>query len=192
MDFAGWHVLDIFFIILGCYFVVRGCFRGFVGEMLTLCGFFLSFYVSFKFSGRVASAISDAAGFNHAVSQIAAIISIWLVIAIIVAILRHAMRGILSAISLGGMDTLLGIVSGLLKTVVAVYVFLVAGLLLAPVVNPTWMTDSDLLRYAGRRWPGVREMLIDFEILPEVKGLPGGTLEQILRPYRTGSEDPRK
>ena len=192
MDFAGWHVLDIFFIIIGCYFVVRGCFRGFVGEMLTLCGFFLSFYVSFKFSGRIASAIADVAGFNHAVAQIAAIISIWLVIAIIVAVLRHAMQGILSAISLGGMDTILGIVSGLIKTIVAVYVFLVAGLLLAPVVNPTWMTDSDLLRYAGRRWPGVREMLIDFEILPEVKGLPSGTLEQILRPYRTGSDDPRK
>ena len=176
MDFAGWHVLDIFFVILGCYFVVRGCFRGFVGEVLTLCGFFCSFYVSFKFSGRIAETIASSAGLNRSVAQILAIISVWLVMSIVVAVLRQMTKGLLS---------------GLLKTTVIIYVFLVAGLLLAPVVNPTWMTNSDLLRYAGRQWPDVRKMLISYEILPEVSGLPSGTLEQILRPYRTGSESPR-
>ena len=191
MDFAGWHVLDIFFVILGCYFVVRGCFRGFVGEVLTLCGFFCSFYVSFKFSGRIAETIASSAGLNRSVAQILAIISVWLVMSIVVAVLRQMTKGLLSAVSLGGVDKLLGLLSGLLKTTVIIYVFLVAGLLLAPVVNPTWMTNSDLLRYAGRQRPDVRKMLISYEILPEVSGLPSGTLEQILRPYRTGSESPR-
>ena len=70
MDFAGWHVLDIFFVILGCYFVVRGCFRGFVGEVLTLCGFFCSFYVSFKFSGRIAETIASGTPWTKIIPMI--------------------------------------------------------------------------------------------------------------------------
>ncbi len=52
------------------------------------------------------------------------------------------MKGLLSAVSLSGFDRLLGIFSGLLKTFLAVYVVLIGGLLLAPVVEPTWMTKA--------------------------------------------------
>lgn len=190
MNLVGWHLIDIFFILLGCYFVIRGCFRGFVGEVLTLVGFLCSFYVSFKFSGKFGDLISGFTGINESVSQLVAIILVWLVISIIVAAIRKMMKSLLSAISLSGIDRLLGIFSGLLKTVIAVYVVLIGGLLLAPVVEPTWMTESDMIRYAGRQWPEVKQILIDFNILPNAETLPEGTLEQILRPYRTGESGP--
>ncbi|MGD9667314.1 MAG: CvpA family protein, partial [Synergistaceae bacterium] len=85
MNLVGWHLIDIFFILLGCYFVIRGCFRGFVGEVITLLGFFCSIYVSFKFSGKFGDVISALTGINESVSQLAAIILVWLVISIIVA-----------------------------------------------------------------------------------------------------------
>lgn len=190
MNLVGWHLIDIFFILLGCYFVIRGCFRGFVGEVITLVGFFCSIYVSFKFSGRFGDVISSFTGIKESVSQLVAIILVWLVISIIVAAIRKIMKGLLSAISLSGIDRLLGIFSGLLKTFVAVYVVLIGGLLLAPVVEPTWMTKSDIIRYAGRQWPEVKQILIDFNLLPNAETLPEGTLEQILRPYRTGESGP--
>lgn len=190
MNLVGWHLIDIFFILLGCYFVIRGCFRGFVGEVITLLGFFCSIYVSFKFSGKFGDVISAFTGINESVSQLAAIILVWLVISIIVAVIRKMMRGLLSAIILSGIDRLLGIFSGLLKTFVAVYVVLIGGLLLAPVVEPTWMTESDIIRYAGRQWPEVKQILVDFKLLPNAETLPEGTLEQILRPYRKGASGP--
>lgn len=105
--------------------------------------------------------------------------------------IRCALKGVISAVHLGFVDKLLGIFSGLLKTVILVYVVLVGGILLAPVVNPTWMTDSDALRYAGRNWPAARQILIDFDILPDATEFPSGTLEQILRPYRRGDSGPK-
>ena len=190
MNLVGWHLIDIFFILLGCYFVIRGCFRGFVGEVLTLVGFFLSIYVSFKFSGKFGYVISAFTGINESVSQLAAIILVWVFISIIVAVIRTMVKSLLSAISLSGIDRLLGIFSGLLKTFVAVYVVLIGGLLLAPVVEPTWMTESDVIRYAGRQWPEVKQILVDFNLLPNAESLPEGTLEQILRPYRNGESGP--
>ena len=190
MNLVGWHLIDIFFILLGCYFVIRGCFRGFVGEVLTLVGFFLSIYVSFKFSGKFGYFISAFTGINESVSQLAAIILVWVFISIIVAVIRTMVKSLLSAISLSGIDRLLGIFSGLLKTFVAVYVVLIGGLLLAPVVEPTWMTESDVIRYAGRQWPEVKQILVDFNLLPNAESLPDGTLEQILRPYRNGESGP--
>ena len=190
MNLVGWHLIDIFFILLGCYFVIRGCFRGFVGEVLTLVGFFISIYVSFKFSGKFGYVISAFTGINESVSQLAAIILVWVFISIIVAVIRTMVKSLLSAISLSGIDRLLGIFSGLLKTFVAVYVVLIGGLLLAPVVEPTWMTESDVIRYAGRQWPEVKQILVDFNLLPNAGSLPDGTLEQILRPYRNGESGP--
>ncbi|MCE5202171.1 MAG: CvpA family protein [Synergistaceae bacterium] len=190
MSIVGWHVIDIFFIFLGCYFVIRGCFRGFVGEMLNLAGFIGAIYVSFKFSGVLGSIIAGAAGINIYAAQLLAMVLVWISITIAVAVLRRAIRGLLSAVSLNGIDRLLGVFSGLLKTVIFIYVVLIGGLLMAPVVNPTWMTESDTLRYAGRHWTEVRQILVDFKLLPHAAELPSGTLEQILRPYRTGSGGP--
>ena len=192
MNLAGWHLIDILFILLGTYFIIRGCFRGFVGEVLTLAGFLCSIYVSFKFSGTLGALIRSSTGFNPSACQLIAIVLVWLVISMIVSMIRKMMRNVLSAISLSGFDRLLGIFSGLLKTFVAVYVVLIGGLLLAPIVNPTWMTNSDIIRYAGRQWPQVRQILLDFDLLPNAQTLPDGTLEQILRPYRTGESGPKR
>lgn len=192
MNLAGWHLIDILFILLGTYFIIRGCYRGFVGEVLTLAGFLCSLYVSFKFSGTFGALIRSSTGINPSIAQLIAIILVWLIISMIVAMIRKFMKGILTAINLNGFDRLLGIFSGLLKTFVAVYVVLIGGLLLAPIANPTWMTNSDIIRYAGRQWPEVRQILIDFNLLPNAETLPEGTLEQILRPYRTGGSGPKR
>ena len=190
MSLSGWNYWDIFFIILGCYFIIRGSFRGFVGEVITLVGFLASFYLSFHYSGGLGRFLSVTMGLNAYMAQAAAAVLIWLSVTLIAAMLRMILKSLIGAASLGGIDKLLGLFSGVIKSVIVVYVVITGGLLLAPVVTPTWMSQSDILRYAGRSWPQFRAMFIDLNLLPEGTTLPDGTLEQILRPYRTGGGGP--
>ena len=190
MSLSGWNYWDIFFIILGCYFIIRGSFRGFVGEVITLVGFLASFYLSFHYSGGIGRFLSVTMGLNAYMAQAAAAVLIWLSVTLIAAMLPMILKSLIGAASLGGIDKLLGLFSGVIKSVIVVYVVITGGLLLAPVVTPTWMSQSDILRYAGRSWPQFRAMFIDLNLLPEGTTLPDGTLEQILRPYRTGGGGP--
>ena len=190
MSLSGWNYWDIFFIILGCYFIIRGSFRGFVGEVITLVGFLASFYLSFHYSGGIGRFLSVTMGLNAYMAQAAAAVLIWLSVTLIAAMLRMILNSLIGAASLGGIDKLLGLFSGVIKSVIVVYVVITGGLLLAPVVTPTWMSQSDILRYAGRSWPQFRAMFIYLNLLPEGTTLPDGTLEQILRPYRTGGGGP--
>ncbi|MCD8163886.1 MAG: CvpA family protein [Synergistaceae bacterium] len=190
MSLSGWNYWDIFFIILGCYFIIRGSFRGFVGEVITLVGFLASFYLSFHYSGGIGRFLSVTMGLNAYMAQAAAAVLIWLSVTLIAAMLRMILKSLIGAASLGGIDKLLGLFSGVIKSVIVVYVVITGGLLLAPVVTPTWMSQSDILRYAGRSWPQFRAMFIDLDLLPDGTTLPDGTLEQILRPYRTGGGGP--
>ena len=166
MSLSGWNYWDIFFIILGCYFIIRGSFRGFVGEVITLVGFLASFYLSFHYSGGIGRFLSVTMGLNAYMAQAAAAVLIWLSVTLIAAMLRMILKSLIGAASLGGIDKLLGLFSGVIKSVIVVYVVITGGLLLAPVVTPTWMSQSDILRYAGRSWPQFRAMFIDLNLLP--------------------------
>ena len=190
MSVAGFSLWDIFFFIVALYFVVRGLFRGFVGEVIALVGFLASFYFSFHYSGAFGRFIESAAGINGYAAQAVAGVVIWLSISLLAAVIRMIVKSIIRAISLGGIDKLLGLFSGVLKTVIVVYAIMTAGILLAPVANPTWMSDSDVLRCAGRGWPQFRSMIVGLGLVADGSTLPDGTLEQILRPYREGGEWP--
>lgn len=187
----GFHPIDIFFALLAVWFVVRGCMRGFAGECISLAGFVLAFFLSFKYSASLASVFSSSAGINGCVAQLLAAVCIWLAVVLLAAVLRRLMKSILSAVKLGFLDTLLGVCSGIFKSVAVLYCFIIAGFLLTPVCSPTWMTNSDLLRYAGRHWSSVRKFIVSNELCAHAEQLPDGTLEQILRPYRTGGKGPR-
>lgn len=190
MSVAGFSCWDIFFVVLGVYFVVRGLFRGLVGEVIALVGFLASFYCAFRFSGQFGRFIEGTAGINPYAAQAVAGVVIWLTITMAASVVRMVMKGLIRAASLGGIDKLLGLFAGALKTFIVIYAIMAAGILLAPVANPTWMSDSDVLRYAGRSWPQFRSALIGLGLVPRDTTLPEGTLEEILRPYREGGEWP--
>ncbi|MEG1641742.1 MAG: CvpA family protein [Synergistaceae bacterium] len=190
MSFIDLHWLDTIFLLLGLYFIIRGCFRGLIGELITLIGFISSAYISFKYSGEIAKTLGKIGDLNTIVAQIITIFLIWAGITLIVIILKKVFACLVEAVSLGALDKLLGICSGLCKLTISVYVFLIIGLLLTPLISPVWMTESSCLRYAGRHWPYVRKKIIQMDFFPQAYELPNGTLEQILRPYRTGNEMP--
>lgn len=187
----GFNLLDVFFAILALWLIIRGCKRGLAGEVISLVAFVCSFFLSLKCSSDLGKFLQLSWGVNKYLSQVFAIIIIWIVIMLLSALLRFVLKSALAAVHLGSLDTILGVVSGCIKFILVVYCFLIAGIILTPVVNPTWMTDSDIMRYAGRHWPVVRQIVVDRHLLANAEKLPNGTLEQILRPYRTGNKGPR-
>lgn len=184
--FLGWHLLDIFFLLLGCYFVIKGAFRGFVKEALSFGALIVTVWVGFRHSDTIGVLLGRTTGLNKEVAQVLAVVLVWLVISIIFSIIQRIMERVIEFTSLGSINRILGILTGLLKTTIVIYIVLVGGLLLAPIVEPTWMAQSDILVYSGRKWPEVRRMMIDIGALPKSTELPDGTLERILRPYRRG------
>lgn len=183
-------MLDMFFLALGCYFVIRGMFRGLIGEVLSLGGLVLSVYVGFRHSGALGRVVRSMLGVNNEIAQVLAVVAVWLAVTLIFAILRRILRKGVELASLGVLDRVLGILCGALKTGIVIYAVLIGGILMSPVVEPTWMADSTALIYAGRKWPQVRSLMIDLKMLPGDTSLPNGTLEQMLRPYRRGSGAP--
>lgn len=184
MSMVGWHLLDIFFMLLGCYFVISGVFRGFVGETLSLGGLILSVYLGFRYSEMLGGLIGRTAGLNRTVAQIVAAVAVWLVVSILFSLLRRGLKKIMDLANLSTFDRVLGILCGLTKTVVVIYAVLIGGLLLTPVVEPSWMSHSETLLFAGRYWPAARRLIIGSGALPRAGELPDGTLEQLLRRYR--------
>ena len=190
MNLGGFSGVDIFIVILGLYFIVRGCYRGFIGEVITLVGFLAAFYLSFHYSSEFGHILKTSAGIDGYVAQAVGGLIIWVMVILLTAVVRMVLKSAVGAAHLGGIDKLLGFVSGAIKTIIAVYAILALGLLVSPVVNPSWMTQSDILRYAGRTWPQFRALIIGLDLIPEKTTLPDGTLEEILRPYRTGEAAP--
>lgn len=186
----GWHMLDIFFLLLGCYFVIRGVFRGLVGEALSLGGLILSIYTGFRYSETLGRTLGSAVGLNKEVACVLSLVLVWLTISIIFSVLRRILRSVMDIASLGSLDRILGIFCGLFKTITVLYAVMIGGLLLSPIVEPTWMSHSDALICAGRKWPEVRRLLLDFGVLPPRTDLPDSTLEQIMRPYRRENRVP--
>lgn len=187
---SGWNWWDLFILCAAVYFIFRGCARGFISEVITLIGFIASFYLSFHYCGTFGSTLSASMKLNPYAAQALAAILIWLGVTMAAAVVRMILKCLIGAVHLGGVDKILGLLSGVFKTVVIVYVIIMGGLLLAPVTDPTWMGESEILRYAGRGWPKFRAMFIDCGILPKDTTLPDEKLEKILRPYRKGGESP--
>ena len=187
----GFSLFDIFLTLLAAYFLIRGCMRGFVGEIVSLLGFLCSFFFSFKYSSTVGKILEANTALNRYVAQILAVLVIWLCISLLSMLVRAMLKKALSAMNLGGLNTLLGALSGVFKFTIVVYSLIIAGLLLAPVVNPTWLTQSNIIRYAGRHWQPIRGFIVQHKLLANAGQLPNGTLEQALRPYRTGTKAPR-
>lgn len=190
MSFMSISWPDLIFMVLGLYFIIRGCFRGLTGEIITLAGFLCSIYVSFHYSGCMAEVLTAMTSLNITVAQVVSIFIIWFLMSFLIVIIKKLCNTILRAISLGGLDKILGILSGTLKTILSIYIVLITGFLLTPVIAPTWMGNSTCLINAGRYWPTIRRTVIQMHILPGAEDIPGVTLEEYLRPYRTGTSEP--
>jgi len=112
------------FIVLGIIFfsAIVGLVRGFVREALSLIGFALAMYLSFRYSGLVGGRwVAEMV--NGGTSQLViAFILIFLVTLIASKLITHFFNQLVSKIGLSFLDRLLGSVFGILRGVLIIMV----------------------------------------------------------------------
>ena len=121
-----------FIILLPCiYFLIKGIKNGFIVEVAKILGFVLGFWIAIKYSESILQFVmdkypnlaADAASTTPQIVRALAYLIIILVVILLVRLLARMLDGIVDAISLGGLNNILGAVFGLCKGVVIICIF---------------------------------------------------------------------
>jgi len=149
-------VFDYVVITLVVASAVLGLWRGVVGEIIALVAWVLAFFAAKWWGTELAqtffSGISDPA-----VRICAAWASVFVVVLVLMALLRLAMRGLLKALGLSLSDRLLGIVFGMARGLIIVLALVAVGGM-TQVPKEKWWTEAYLSApletsvLAGRPW----------------------------------------
>jgi len=106
--------------------VALGVWRGVVGEIIALAAWVLAFLAARWWGAEVARVFFSAI-VDPALRIVAAWVALFVVVLVLMALLRLAVRGLLKALGLSLSDRLLGIVFGLARGLVIVLALVVVG-----------------------------------------------------------------
>ena len=106
--------------------VLLGLWRGVVGEIIALVAWVLAFFAAKYFGAEVARAMFTSIT-DPALRLVAAWVAVFVVVLVLMALVRLAVRGLLKALGLSLSDRLLGIVFGGVRGLAIVLVLVAAG-----------------------------------------------------------------
>jgi len=117
--------LDFIFLVLIGLGGIRGLFRGFVSEVLSVAAFVLGGAAAVLFSNSIVPYLVPYIGAT-AFTRVAAFLLIFIAVTIVVKIIEKILGNILEGLNLGGLDKLLGLLFGVVEggLSVAVIVFI--------------------------------------------------------------------
>lgn len=109
--------IDFLFLILLAVGAVSGFLKGFVRQLATLFGLIAGLFVAkalyLSVAGKLAPAIID----SMTAAQIIAFIAIWVLVPLVCTIIASLLTRFLEAVSLGGINKLLGLLAGMVLTI---------------------------------------------------------------------------
>jgi membrane protein required for colicin V production len=114
-------------IVLGVLLVLaafRGFYKGFVAEVASLAALILGIWGAIHFSHLTSDFIVDTFNYNPEHLGLVAFIATFLVIVIVVHLVGKAVETIISAVALGFVNRLAGILFGIIKTALILSVLL--------------------------------------------------------------------
>ncbi|MEI7429523.1 MAG: CvpA family protein [Betaproteobacteria bacterium] len=136
--------------------VLLGVWRGVVGEIIALLAWVLAFLAAKWFGAEVARLFFT--GISDPVMRIvAAWVAVFVVVLLLMALLRLAVRGLLSALGLSLSDRLLGIVFGVARGLIIVLALVAVGGMTS-VPKEKWWSEAyfsaplETAVLAGRPW----------------------------------------
>ena len=133
-----------------------GAWRGLVGEVLSILAWVLALVAAWMFGGDVAVGLFSGIR-DHSLRLVAGFATVVVLVLVVIALLKLALRGLLKAIGLSMTDRLLGILFGLLRGL-AIVLLLVAVGGLTPLPRQGWWRDARLappletVVLAGKPW----------------------------------------
>lgn len=127
-------------IIIGAS-VLLGLWRGVVGEILALLAWVLAFLAASEWGADVGQGLYGRQLPDHAWQLVAGCVTVFILILLAMAIVRFALRTLIKAAGLGVADRILGVVFGIARGALIVYLLVaVGGLTNAP--HQPWWTEA--------------------------------------------------
>lgn len=138
MDFT---IFDYVVISLIAIFGVFGFFKGFIGSVLSLARWIISFYVATTFSS-IALPIAHQITENRIISNLASFIIVFVVLYIIISVINYGIKGLLRGASGGIMDMFLGACFGVFKILFIMTITFLYYTTMIGVMNIHYSEDS--------------------------------------------------
>jgi len=136
--------------------VLLGLWRGVVGEIIALAAWVLAFFAAKMWASEVARVFLTGIA-DPAMRIVAAWVCVFVVVLVLMALLRLAMRGLLKALGLSLTDRLLGIFFGLARGLTIVLILVaIGGMTMVP--KEKWWTEAyfsaplETAVLAGKPW----------------------------------------
>ena len=137
--------------------VLLGVWRGVVGEVIALVAWVLAFFAAKWWGSEVAHLVFSGIIADPALRIVAAWVAVFVVVLLLMALLRLAVRGLLKALGLSPTDRLLGVIFGLARGLLIVLVLVAVGGMLS-MAKEKWWSDAyfsaplETAVLAGKPW----------------------------------------
>lgn len=162
------NTTDIVLLVIGCFFVIIGLFKGFSGLVFTVLSVIGGFYCSLTFYTPLSELLARTFGIASFAASAVAMLVIFLAITLTCAVLQKCCRRFLKETSLTWIDKLFGGLAGALIFYLVALLMLVSGMYLSPVTGDRWIQESRVLIVTARTWPLLYPALDRIGILPDL------------------------
>jgi membrane protein required for colicin V production len=136
--------------------VALGVWRGVLGEIIALVAWVLAFFAARWWGGEVARHVFSGID-DPALRIVAAWVAVFVVVLLVMALLRLAVRGLLKALGLSLTDRFLGVLFGLARGLLIVLVLVIVGGM-TTVAKEKWWSEAyfsaplETAVLAGKPW----------------------------------------
>lgn len=141
------NIADIIFLVFALFFVIRGYFKGFISEFLSLAALICGFAAGWLFKDAMAPMLS---GFIKSATwrPVVAFFIIFIGTYVIVMIIKIFLNNIVTKIQMNSLDRILGVFWGVLEATVVILllVFLIYSLKFEAGIN--FLKKSEIAHYA--------------------------------------------
>ena len=118
--------------------VLLGVWRGVVGEVIALVAWVLAFFAAKWWGSEVAQVVFGGVIADPALRTVAAWVTVFVVVLVLMALLRLAVNGLLKALGLSLTDRLLGVIFGLARGLLIVLVLVAVGGMMSVAKEKWW------------------------------------------------------
>ena len=163
------NIADLIFLLLALFFVIKGFFRGFISEFMSMAALILGLIAALAFQNQLSALLKDMIK-SDTFRPIAAFFLLFIGTYILVKLLELLLHNAIEAIKMNSLDRLLGLVWGLLETavIVLIIVFLIYRFKFKAGIS--FLDESVVARYARDFLDGLH---LDGFDLDKIKDLPG-------------------
>lgn len=159
-------IVDIIAAVIIAFFLFRGLFRGFSGEIVGLVGFFASLFCGWKFAQPASVfVLKYFNNFDPTITALICGIIIFIAVSLGFALINSLLSMIVQAANLSVADHALGIIIGIIKALCLILIVYGVLATFSPVIPTEWMNESYVMRSADVVWPYARDFLQENGIL---------------------------